>query len=277
MTVNPTRPTQFRQPLWRFPGVPVFIYHGLADMIEAHIPSKEWKYWVSNTQFEEHLDYISRNRYRVSLLKDLLNGKDVEGSSLPEVVLTFDDGRASDYRVAFPHLLNSGLKAEFFVNTAKVGSAEFVSWPEIAEMQRAGMSIQSHGHDHLDLSRLPRRELEHQLRVSKQILEERLGRPVDFLAAPHGRLNRRVIEEALRQGYRAVCSARSLPARPRAQKLNRVVLYRHTQFCEFRQLLDRNPGCYLARIARAPFYWPKRALLWLQTLPLNSRLPEERA
>jgi peptidoglycan/xylan/chitin deacetylase (PgdA/CDA1 family) len=271
-----TNPTRLDRPPWRLPGVPVFVYHGLADKIEGAIPGKEWKYWVSSAQFREYVDYISRNRCRVSLLKDLLHGNDVETRGRPDVVLTFDDGRASDYRLAFPYLLHHGFRAEFFVNTAKVGSPEFLSWPQIVEMKRAGMSIQSHGHDHIDLTRLPRGELGRQLRISKQILEERLGGSVDILAAPHGRLSRRVIEEALEQGYRAVCSARSLPALPGAQKLNRVVLYRDTPFGEFQQLLEGNPARYLARIARAPFHWPKRALQWFQPLPLNKHLPEER-
>jgi peptidoglycan/xylan/chitin deacetylase (PgdA/CDA1 family) len=276
MTTNPARSTHFRRPRWRFPGVPVFVYHGLADETETRIPTEEIKYWVSHGQFRGHLDYISRARYRVSLLKELVNGKDIGRGLRPDVVLTFDDGRASDYRVAFPNLVENGTKAEFFVNTARVGAPGFVTWREIAEMQRAGMSFQSHSHDHLDLTRLPCRELERQLKVSKQILEDRLGNSVDFVAAPYGRFNRQVLEEALQLGYRAVCSARCLPAYPGAQKLNRVVLYRDTKFRHFQGLLDREPTSYLARIARAPLYWPNRALLWFQ-LRFSDGLPEERA
>jgi len=277
MTTNPTGANHFLQKGWRFPGVPVFVYHGLADEVEAAIPPKEKKYWVSTVRFSEHLDYISRSGYQARLLKDMVNRKYEASNFQSPVVITFDDGRVSDYQVAFPRLVKAGIKAEFFVNTAKVGTPGFLSWQEIADMQGAGMSIQSHGHDHLDLSRLPRREMERQLKVSKQILEDRLGRSVDFLAAPYGRLNRRVQKEALRLGYRAVCSTRSLPARPGAQRLNRIVLLRDTEFREFEQLLERKLGRYLARIARAPLYWHKRALLWFRPIPISNELPEERA
>jgi peptidoglycan/xylan/chitin deacetylase (PgdA/CDA1 family) len=275
MTTSPTPANHFWQTGWSFPGVPVFVYHGLADEVHAASPN-ERKYWVKNVQFSEHLDYISRSGYQVWLLKDLAN-RNYESDNFPStVVITFDDGWCSDYRVAFPLLLKGGMKAEFFVNTAKVGTPSFVSWQEIREMHVAGMSIQSHGHDHLDLTRLSQGELEWQLKVSKQILEDRLGSSVDFLAAPHGRLNRRVMKEARRVGYRAVCSARSLPACPHARKLNRVVLLRDTEFWEFQQLLEKKPLRYLSRIARAPLYWPKRAILWFHPVPFSEEVPKER-
>jgi peptidoglycan/xylan/chitin deacetylase (PgdA/CDA1 family) len=277
MTTNPAHFTQYRRLGWRFPGVPVFVYHGLADQTETRIPPQELKYWVLNAQFKEHCDYISSRHFRVSSLQDLLNGKDSGSASQPRVVLTFDDGRASDHRLAFPYLVKSGVKAEFFVNTAKVGAPGFVTWREIAEMQRAGMSFQSHSHDHLDLSRLPHRELGRQLKISKQILEDRLGSSVEFVAPPYGRINREVLEEALQLGYRAVCSARCWPARPGARKLNRVVVYRGTKFHDFQQLMDREPARYLARIARTPLYWLKGAFLGCRPFRFSDGLPEERA
>jgi peptidoglycan/xylan/chitin deacetylase (PgdA/CDA1 family) len=250
---------------WSFSGVPVLVYHGLSDNAQSPMPLKEMKYWVGKLQFKEHLDCISQLGYQVCSLRNL-NSRTFQPDDLHSaVVITFDDGRSSDYHLAFPLLLQASMKAEFFINTANVGGPGYLSWSQIEEMDNAGMSIQSHGHEHLDLSRLPSRELERQLRLSKLILEDRLGRPVHFLAAPHGRLNRRVIKEAIRVGYRAVCSARSLPACPYARKLNRVVLLRDTALSDFQQILHRKPFPYLARLARAPLYWPERLLRWLRT------------
>ena len=55
---------------------------------------------------------------------------------------TFDDGRATDYEVAFPLLLAAGVRAEFFVNTATIERAGHLTWSQIMEMHRAGMSFQ---------------------------------------------------------------------------------------------------------------------------------------
>jgi peptidoglycan/xylan/chitin deacetylase (PgdA/CDA1 family) len=180
----------------------------------------------------------------------------------PSVVLTFDDGRASDFEVAFPLLLEAGTRAEFFVNTAAIGRPGFLSWRQMAEMQARGMSFQSHGHDHVDLTPLPRRVVEWQLDESKRRLEDRLGSPVEFLAAPYGRLSRRVVEVAGQVGYRAVCTSRSWPARPGARLVDRIAIYRHTTPGEFSRLLGGHAIPYVIRAARATLLFaPKRLLL----------------
>lgn len=246
----------------RLGGVPVLLYHGLAPSGAAEVPAGERKYWIPVEKFCGHLERIRRGGYRPHLLGEVWNGPPALGNGRPAVVLTFDDGRASDFEVAFPLLLEAGAQAEFFVNTATIGRPGFVSWRQMAEMQARGMSFQSHGHDHVDLTPLPRRAVEWQLDESKRRLEDRLGRRVEFLAAPYGRLTRRVVEIAGQVGYRAVCTSRSWPARPGARLVTRVAVYPHTTPGELSRLLDRHPLPYAARTARAALvYWPKRLLL----------------
>jgi peptidoglycan/xylan/chitin deacetylase (PgdA/CDA1 family) len=267
-------PSWSRRSWPRFPGLPVFVYHGLVDGIEPHIDSNDVKYWVPIGQFREQLDQIHQAGCRVLLLKHL-RSMQAEGARCERhTVLTFDDGRASDYLLAYPQLLERRICAEFFLNTAQIGTPGFLTWQEIREMQGQGMSFQSHSHDHLDLTRLSREDLKRQLDISKRTLEDRLGCSVDFLAAPCGLINRQVIDCALRLGYRAVCSARSLPARPGAVKLNRVVIYRSTTVREFQQLLNCQPSCYIRRIARSPFCRVKNLLVKFRPLKAHDQLPE---
>lgn len=249
-----------RSPL-SLPGVSVLIYHGLAEPAPG-VPLRERKYWLSRGTFASHLAELRASGYRTSLLEELWGG----GAEQPrQVVFTFDDGRASDYRVAFPLLSQAGARAHFFVNTATVGQPGYLGWNEIAELRRAGMSIQSHGHDHVYLSRLSARQLEWQLERSKALLEDRLGRAVEFLAAPYGALNRQVLAAAERAGYRAVCNSVNWPARPRARMVNRVAVYADTRPREFRRLLVRNPLPFLKRKLRtAALYLPKRVVLGLR-------------
>ena len=245
----------------RVPGVPVFVYHGLADHTDLRVAAELSRYWVSRNQFNAQLDHISRAHCRIVLLRDL-NPNETHRRA----VLTFDDGNASDFGLAYPLLIEQGAKAEFFVNTATVSTTGYLTWREIIEMQRNGMSFQSHSHDHVDLTRLSNRELERQLNLSKKTLEDRLGNSVDFLAAPLGQMNRKVIDCALQTGYRAVCSARSLPARPGGSKLNRVVVYSATSSREFKYLLACKPSSYLGRIARSPLYRAKNVLNQLRVV-----------
>lgn len=245
----------------RLSGTPVFLYHGLTSSSAPKCPRRQRKYWVAAVHFREHLASIGTDGRRVALLPELWSSSGPsERENLP-IALTFDDGRCSDYEIAFPHLLEAGIRAEFFVNTATIGTKGFLSWQQVSEMQRRGMSFQSHSHDHVDLSRLPLREKEQQLKRSKQVLEDRLGCEVKFLAVPFGRLSAEVVRVAVTTGYRAVCTSRSWPAQPGARLVNRVVVYAHTDQLAFRGLLTGRPASYFARFARAvTLFLPKQLL-----------------
>lgn len=172
-------------------------------------------------------------------------------SSLPQPLLGFDDGRESDYRFAFPLLCQASMSAVFFVNTALIGSPGYLCWNQMREMQRAGLSFQSHGHEHVPLTLLSLPELSRQLSYSRQCLQDRLGEPVEFLAAPYGFWNRRVLDVALASGYRALCTSQPGLALPGSPLLPRNCVLRHTSELAVAALL-RGSRAYLAlRWARA--------------------------
>lgn len=243
-------------------GVPVLLYHGLTAARPGEMGARQKKYWVSEARFRDQLDQIHRGGYRVLLLRELWSGSAAIYGRSRLVTLTFDDGRDSDYSVAFPALGGSRARADFFVNTSEIGKPGFLSWQQMAEMQRAGMGFQSHGHEHVDLSRLPEGALRHQLELSKRLLEDRLGSPVDFLGAPYGLVSARLVDMAQRVGYRAVCTSRSWPARPGSKTVSRVAVYAHTSAAQFRRLLGGNVFSYAVRMTRtAVVTLPKRVLL----------------
>jgi peptidoglycan/xylan/chitin deacetylase (PgdA/CDA1 family) len=249
-------------------GVPVFVFHGLTGSSKVDVSRRERKYWIEARQFQNYLKEICRYGYRVKTLAEFWGGTNPSGPMERMVVLTFDDGLASSYQIAYPFLREASVRAEFFVNTATLGAPGFLNWTQIIEMQRAGMSFQSHSRDHVYLTRLPTLALKIQLSDSKRTLEDRLGRPVEFLSAPYGDLNARVVELAQQVGYRAVCGTRSWPARPGTCNVNRVAIHSHNTSSEFRQLLTGNPVRYLGRTARAvAIEIPKRVLVRLSPSP----------
>lgn len=265
-----------RAPVVRLPGFPVLLYHGLVRSPADAVPAGERRYWVPAEQFREHLDALAPAE--VGLLAECWARPPIPGPARRPVVLTFDDGNASDYRLAFPALAARGLRAEFFVNTALIGRPGFLRWSEIVEMQRAGMSFQSHGDDHVDLLALSGPALRRQLEDSRRRLEDRLGRAVHFLAAPYGRVDGRIVAAAIEAGYRAVCGSRAWPARPGARLVHRVAVYRHTTPRGLRHLLDRRPLPYLRRLLRAAVaFGPKRVLRHWRPARLGARVWEEPA
>lgn len=244
----------------RLQGVPILVYHGVGPCTGPRPPWTARKYHVPEALLRMHLGELRRLAYQAVLLGD---------RPLPraqrQVVLSFDDGRASDYFFAYPALLEASARAHFFVNTAAVGRTGYVDWPQLAEMRRHGMSFQSHGHDHVYLTALSPAERRRQLRLSKEILEDRLGCRVDFLAVPYGDYDGDLLRVAEEAGYAAVCVARPWPARLDSAVLNRVAVYGHTSVARFGRLIRGDPFLYLFRRARAAvLHSPKRVWLYVQ-------------
>jgi peptidoglycan/xylan/chitin deacetylase (PgdA/CDA1 family) len=232
------------------PGVPIFNYHGLAESVPREVPVAARQYWLSSVKFRSHLAHIRDNGFQTTLLEALKARGVGPAPKLRNVALTFDDGLLTDYETAFPLLAEFSMKATFFLNTATIGHDGYLDWAEIAEMQRHGMSIQSHSHRHVDLTVLPTAALDAELTESKQRLEDRLGTRVDFIATPRGVLDRRVIHRALAIGYRAVCSTRCWPARPGSTVITRITLHREVQIEEFHGFLTGDLWPYARRLSR---------------------------
>jgi len=255
----------------RLGGSPVLVYHAVGD---GRLSPRERRYQVSLAQFEAHLDVVAASGRRVVSLAELWAGV---GQRVPAAAITLDDGRESDYRLVLPRLLERGWPAEFFVNPATIGQPGYVSWAQVREMAVAGMGIQSHGYDHVTLWGLDRAGLRRQLGDSRRALEDATGRPVEFLAAPFGHLTRGTVRAALEQGYRAVCSSWSWPARPRRRTMGRVAVYDRTSRPELARLLQGHVLPYAARVLRSVVvYPPKRLVVAWQPALLGATAPEPR-
>lgn len=83
-----------------------------------------------------------------------------------------------------------------------------MSLAELAALPPNLVTLGSHSVDHLHLSRLTDEAIEDQLARSRATLEGALGRPVDLLSLPYGDYDKRVVELAVRVGYRFVFSDR---------------------------------------------------------------------
>lgn len=260
--------------LFRLEGVPVFVFHGISEDAEYRGPARERKYWVTRAQLREHLIQIRSAGLSTGLLTEIWDTSEQVNGSRSKVVLTFDDGLASDYRVAFPTLQEAGARAEFFLNTSTIGKEGYLNWQQIEEMQKWGMSFQSHGHDHVDFTRLSKLAMGWQLRISKRQLEDRLARPVDFFAAPYGRSNQNLVRSTQEAGYRAVCTCRSWPARP-GRSVDRTVLFRRTTMREFRRFLRCSAVAYVGRAVQKPLYLPGWFLLQISPRRVGIRVLEE--
>ena len=177
-------------------------------------------FYVSEATFGSFLSRLQDDAWHVLDLQTFLVGVAVP-ARLPErsVLLTFDDGYRSMRQIALPWLLRFGYPSVLFVPTDFIGKCnEFdagiepqeavCDWDDLRELQRHGVSVQSHGASHRRFSELAPGELEEELHRSKATLEAGLGTPVEAISYPYGDggVDPQAVDAALeRTGYRAAC------------------------------------------------------------------------
>jgi len=236
----------------------VLLYHAVVAERPKGVGWRERKYWMSAAEFRSHISLLRSGQYAVLPLGRAWKAQAAPFDSIlypapapAPAVLTFDDGRASDASVVWPMLREAGLGATFFVNTATLGQPGYLRWRDVRAMSADGASFATHGHRHVDLTTLGGRVLDIELRMSKDLLEGWIGQPVDFFAAPYGRVNRRVIGAALEAGYRAICTSEPRPARAGSASVSRLAIHAGTTQEELAGFLDGRRFPYWARRARA--------------------------
>ena len=177
----------------------VLMYH---DFIESGEVKTDWV--MTAGAFESDLQWLTENGYTTVLPRELAAGKLDDGSELPEkmVMLTFDDGYASNCTLALPLLKEFGAKAVVGLITSRINETEgFLTWEQCREMAESGLiEFGSHTHDHHirpEVNGIVRMEGETQetytariggdLRKSVELIESEIGTPVTYFAHPLGK------------------------------------------------------------------------------------------
>lgn len=222
-------------------GAVVLMYHHIVSDAEfvsgAHDGNNAV---ISLAQFAEEMAYLSEQGYITYTMSEAAS---MLYNSLPfpdkSVIITFDDGYASNYELAFPLLQKYGLKATIAAVVISSEQAEnggaasqplpHLTFDQMREMQASGLvEIGSHSYDGHGMiataadgtegrffvarAYLPdegRRETEAEyieritqdLRRSKEVLESELARPVNYFAYPYGVAGASVIEALKQNGF----------------------------------------------------------------------------
>jgi peptidoglycan/xylan/chitin deacetylase (PgdA/CDA1 family) len=172
---------------------------------------------VRTADFETQCRWLAR-RTKVVAIDEALRRLRPSGS-LPRgcAALTFDDGYESVHQSALPVLVRLGLPAVVFLvadtfvdpdrspdwlNGAESSASHTLSLDQALEMQDAGVTFGSHSYSHRDLTMLPHEECLRDLKGSRELLEDLLGRRVDLLAYPRGLHDASVRQAAKLAGFR---------------------------------------------------------------------------
>lgn len=193
------------------------------------MPESNYAYCVTSASFAEQLCLLHSLRENKSL----------------DVQITFDDGEQSQLHSALPLLTDYGFKAKYFVTPGLIGTAaKFLSWNELRALQAEGHAVQSHGWSHKFLTFCPEAELAHELRASKQSLEDSLGSAVEEISVPGGRWNQRVIEACAAAGYRRVYVSHPWVETEidGVEVIGRFMLRRTTTIPELKKIVVKDPS-----------------------------------
>lgn len=164
-------------------------------------------------KFESQIQWLINQGFTVVTLKEYFAIKKKSGFiNERTIVLTFDDGWKDHYSTVFPLLKKYGLKATFFIVAGSVGSSSYMDWPQILEMQAAGMDMESHSLTHPKLTTIDRKQSLKEIKESKQVLEDHLKGPVSIFAYPFGYYDQQIIQMVKDAGYDAAVTVSGMNA-----------------------------------------------------------------
>ncbi len=180
-------------------GVPVLNYHQVEE--KDGNPLTLWP-----DQFEAQMDYLAAEGYTTITIDEMMDALE-NGTPLPEkpVIITFDDGYADNYEYAYPVLKKYGFKATIFLIYDFTNTYPgYLTWDQIEEMKDSGLiRFESHTMTHANLAELTSTdELRHEIADSHDLLSEKIGYDMHYIAYPGGRANGEIEEITQASGYR---------------------------------------------------------------------------
>ena len=168
--------------------IPILMYHSISDEKEKSHP-----YYHVNTSpavFDAHMRYLHKNNYSVINLQDLEKSFDMRDSS-EYVVITFDDGFYDFFTNAFPILKKYNFSATVFLPTGFIHNErlsfkgkECMTWNEVRYLQSKGINFGSHTVTHPQLNNLSTKEIENEIKLSKNKIEDETGITVESFSYP---------------------------------------------------------------------------------------------
>jgi len=165
---------------------------------------------VRTHEFEAQMAYLAAKGYSTVTLDQIYRAMAGEAQLPPKpVALTFDDGGLDNYTVAFPELEARGFVATFFVITGVVGKKGHMTWDQLRDMQKNGMSVGSHTVRHPDLREVDDTRLQTELADSRATILREIGVAPPDLCYPGGKYDTRVVEAAYHAGYLLAVGTRS--------------------------------------------------------------------
>jgi len=200
--------------------IPILMYHSVADEDESALP-QYYRIATTPSQFLNQMTWLHGQGYQAVSVGSAVRLLQTGGSSAEKmVVITFDDGYLNFCQYAYPALERFGFTATIFLPTASIADRPLIfnrrmcmTWGDVRDLQRQGISFGSHTVSHPQLYALDRERIREEVLRSRQTIEDETGSAVDSFAYPYAfpqtdkpfkAMLRKILEEC---GYRyGVCT-----------------------------------------------------------------------
>jgi peptidoglycan/xylan/chitin deacetylase (PgdA/CDA1 family) len=190
--------------------IPIFGYHNIVpDDEEILNPDLE----IYQSHFRNQVEYATNILgCDWHTIGDIVQNYLLKKVKTPQnaCIVTFDDGNANNYVLAYPILQDNNIKATFYIISGRINtSPKYMSWSQIDDLYRNGHEIGSHTVNTGSLTSNPwvddktrEKELKYQIQDSKKMLDKR-GYNVTTFAYPLGEWDEEVESIVMESGYLA--------------------------------------------------------------------------
>jgi len=167
------------------------MYHSISDECEKVV--HPYFQTVTTPQvFAQHMKFLYENNYTVINISQAVEYLFSANSKKNKfVVLTFDDGYRDFYTKAFPMLDKYGFCASVFLPTSYISNnrktfkgKECLTWLEVRELHTNGVIFGSHTVSHPNLHELKKRDMELELKLSKEKIGDQIGDSIECFSYP---------------------------------------------------------------------------------------------
>ncbi|MEM8862001.1 MAG: polysaccharide deacetylase family protein [Chloroflexota bacterium] len=187
----------------------ILLYHQITSRVD---PDDPFCLSVTPENFAAQMSFLAENGYTCVSLTEAVKLRQNGRNPRKTFAITFDDGYLDNFEVAFPIMQQHGFTATIFTITDFVGrtvqwphqqEVPFMTWDQMQTMTNEGFSFGAHTQSHPNLHEISLADAEYEICMSKQILEQHLERPIEFLAYPGGHQNQVVQELTQSAGFTA--------------------------------------------------------------------------
>ena len=226
--------------------IPILTYHNFTS-------DESSSYKINIDKFTNQMEYLANHDFSVISMSELVAGLTSDVLPCKPVVITIDDGYKSTYTLAYPILKKYHFPATLFIYTDFIEkNSHSLTWGEIREMTENNIEIGSHTISHCNLIKLKEKEtnenylnrIRREIFLSKEILENEIGKEVQFFAYPYGIYSPQVTQLVIQADYKGIFNVNSMNSINTDFKLfslNRQIIFGQNSLNSLIQILNQLP------------------------------------